>query len=124
MKQKSVRASNKSFGHILQGASSGKLIDKWQGKLKDEVDEANAILMDRKQIKKIWREVDFNGNGYVSLAEIDKVGRISIFFRVHNPSCNRFLLRPQMVEEHAAGGGLFKNFDNKPALLVLSLIHI
>ena len=78
----------------MQGGSSGKLIGKWQGKLKDEVDEANAILMDRKQIKKIWREVDFNGNGYVSLAEIDKVERITVFFRVHNPSFNHFLLRP------------------------------
>jgi len=43
---------------------------------------------------KIWREVDFNGNGYVSLAEIDK-----------------------MVVEHAASGGIFKEFDNKPALM-------
>ena len=49
-------------------------MDKWHGKLKNEVAQANAILTDRKQIKKIWREVDFNGNGYVSLAEIDKVG--------------------------------------------------
>ena len=63
----------------MQGASSGKFIDKWQGKLKDEVNEANAILTDRKQVKKIWREVDFNGNGYVSLAEIDKVARTRLF---------------------------------------------
>ena len=64
---------------IVQGASSGKFIGKWQGKLKDEVNEANAILTDRKQVKKIWRAVDFNGNGYVSLAEIDKVARTRFF---------------------------------------------
>ena len=66
-------------------------MDKWQGKLKDEVDEANAILTNRKKIRKIWREVDFNGNGYVSLAEIDKVARITVFFHVQNPTFNHFL---------------------------------
>ena len=73
---------SEKYARMLQGGSSGKLIDTWQGKLKDEVDEANAILTNRKQIKKIWSQVDFNGNGYVSLAEIDKVDRRPSFLNL------------------------------------------
>jgi hypothetical protein len=53
------------------------------------------VLKDKDQIKELWSEIDFNGNGYVSLAEIDKM----------------------VVQQALIGKGLFKNFNNKSALM-------
>jgi Ca2+-binding EF-hand superfamily protein len=72
----------------------GAKLSSWGGELRTQVDRANAIMTDATQVKRIWQRVDFNGNGYVSLAEIDKM----------------------VVEDHATGG-LFKDFNNKPALM-------
>ena len=44
------------------------------GGYQDTIDECVSVLKDKDQIKDLWSEIDFNGNGYVSLAEIDKVG--------------------------------------------------
>ena len=44
------------------------------GGYQDTIDACVSVLKDKDQIKDLWSEIDFNGNGYVSLAEIDKVG--------------------------------------------------
>ena len=72
----------------------GAKLSTWGGELRVEVDRANALLQDRQNVKRLWRSVDFNGNGYVSLAEVDK-----------------------MVVADQASGGLFRDFNNKPALM-------
>lgn len=72
----------------------GNKLSSWGGELRVEVDRANSLLADRAYVKKLWKRVDFNGNGYVSLAEVDK-----------------------MVVADAASNGLFKDFNNKPALM-------
>lgn len=51
-------------------------------------------LIDRSDLKKLWRRLDYNGNGVVSLAEIDK-----------------------MVVELVAGGSWPAWLNNKPALM-------
>ena len=44
------------------------------GSYQDAIDQCVSVLKDKEQIRELWSEIDFNGNGYVSLAEIDKVG--------------------------------------------------
>jgi len=65
------------------------------GSYQDAIDQCVSVLKDKEQIRELWSEIDFNGNGYVSLAEIDKM----------------------VVEQATIGKGLFKKFDNKPALM-------
>mmetsp|Transcript_44894 Transcript_44894/g.66012 ORF Transcript_44894/g.66012 Transcript_44894/m.66012 type:complete len:385 (-) Transcript_44894:225-1379(-) len=72
----------------------GNKLSSWGGELRAEVERANALLTDKKNIRKLWKKIDFNGNGYISLAEVDK-----------------------MVVADAGSGGLFKDFNNKPALM-------
>ena len=43
------------------------------GSYQTAIDQCVSVLKDRDQIKELWSDIDFNGNGYVSLAEIDKV---------------------------------------------------
>ena len=43
------------------------------GSYQTAIDQCVSVLKDKDQIKELWSEIDFNGNGYVSLAEIDKV---------------------------------------------------
>ena len=35
--------------------------------------EALAVIKDKEQMKALWNQVDFNNNGIVSLAELDKL---------------------------------------------------
>ena len=35
--------------------------------------QAEAIIKDKAKMHELWNRLDFNGNGIVSLAEIDKV---------------------------------------------------
>ncbi len=72
----------------------GNKLSSWGGELRVEVERANALIADKENVKKLWKRVDFNGNGFVSLAEVDK-----------------------MVVMDQASGGLFKDFNNKPALI-------
>ena len=66
--------------------------------VKQDIAECKKLL-EIESLKALWLRIDFNGNGYVSLAEIDK-----------------------MVVDMASGNsGPFKDFDNKPALPVSRL---
>ena len=58
-----------------------------------DIEQVRALVA-LDSLKKLWSSVDFNGNGYCSLAEIDR-----------------------MVVEMAASGGPFAGFNNKPALM-------
>lgn len=66
------------------------------GAYQASIDQCVALLKDKKAVKDLWTRIDFNGNGYVSLAEIDKM----------------------VVEMEKGGKGIFaKGFNNKPALM-------
>jgi Ca2+-binding EF-hand superfamily protein len=58
------------------------------------VEKCRALLAPEK-VKELWSRVDFNGNGYVSLAEIDKL----------------------VVEMQSDPASPFQGFNNKPALM-------
>jgi len=65
-----------------------------QLRMKLEGDMRQYGLIERSDLKALWRRLDFNGNGIVSLAEIDK-----------------------MVVELVAGGSWPSWLNNKPALM-------
>ena len=58
-------------------SSSGLLGEKLTGMALTKQGEANAtaqeIIKDKAKLHELWNRLDFNGNGIVSLAEIDKV---------------------------------------------------
>ena len=56
------------------------------GSYQTAIDQCVSVLKDKDQIKELWSDIDFNGNGYVSLAEIDRVN----FLRTcREPFCSR-----------------------------------
>mmetsp|Transcript_74354 Transcript_74354/g.131485 ORF Transcript_74354/g.131485 Transcript_74354/m.131485 type:complete len:490 (-) Transcript_74354:109-1578(-) len=68
--------------------------------------KVKAIIADHKKLHSLWRELDFNGNGIVSLAEIDKlVVQNSLFVKYpilnHKPA----LMRAYKKTISKAGGG-------------------
>ena len=67
--------------------------------IKQDIEECKQLLT-RDSLRALWKQIDFNGNGYVSLAEIDKM----------------------VVNMAETQTGPFKDFDNKPALHVPLLI--
>ena len=65
------------------------------GNYEKKIQQVQEFLGNKKAVRKLWKHIDYNDNGYVSLAEINKL----------------------VVDQNASGKGLLKDVNKAPVLM-------